>query len=461
MISVASYNALLEVRNQQRPFILSRSVFAGSGHYAAHWLGDNWASWDDMKMATPAILTFNLFGNVMVGADICGFGGDTTAELCTRWMQLGSWYPFSRNHNSKGALDQEPFRLGSMVLEASRQALNARMALTLYFYSLYHQAATVGGTVARPLSFEFPDDTSTWSIDTQFMVGPAFMVSPVLESGLDRVEIFFPGGDSGTVWYDYWTGRRVAVSDSRRLSVPAVLGTPMPVHVRGGQIVPRQAGALTTAATVIGNIELLVSLPGASGRVTGQPFGQTNVVRDDGETVLSDPAYAADIFNVVATWSDTTPSGCTGISIEVNPTRTDYDGSVTFSTITIFGFDSEPRSWTLSGASHGAVGSLEWDAENMVATLSLRTLVEDQSLIGISSTAFTVRFSTCPGSPMQSCDIHQLGEACASFSSPQQPSICGTECERLSREAMQTGMGCVLEPRITAVLASVVSGCGH
>jgi lysosomal alpha-glucosidase len=121
-----------------------------------------------------------MFGLTMVGADICGFAGDTSEELCTRWMQLGSFYPFMRSHNDNESKDQDPAAFSFDIQNIMRETLNNRYRLLPYMYTLFYRSHKFGENVVRPLFFEFPNDFNTHSIDTQYLFGPALLISPVL-----------------------------------------------------------------------------------------------------------------------------------------------------------------------------------------------------------------------------------------------------------------------------------------
>lgn len=70
-----------------RPFLLSRSTFSGSGRYTSHWLGDNWRDWNYLTYSIAGIMNMNMYGIPHVGADVCGFFGEKRDdEMCGRWI---------------------------------------------------------------------------------------------------------------------------------------------------------------------------------------------------------------------------------------------------------------------------------------------------------------------------------------------------------------------------------------
>jgi alpha-glucosidase (family GH31 glycosyl hydrolase) len=149
--------ALAARRPHERPFVLTRSTFPGSGRFAAHWLGDNASTLRDMAISIPGILAMNLFGIPNVGSDACGFQGNTTEELCAMWLSLATLTPFARTHDELSSAAQEPFRLGPMVQAAARDGMAQRYALLFEMYNELRRVARHGGAAWRALVDVFPD----------------------------------------------------------------------------------------------------------------------------------------------------------------------------------------------------------------------------------------------------------------------------------------------------------------
>jgi len=253
-------------KKSKLPFILTRSTSMGLGKFAAHWTGDNGASWDFLQVSIPGNFNFQIFGIPFVGADICGFMGDTNAELCARWTQVGALYPFARNHHELETRHQEPWTFvetnqGVTVLDTSRIAIKARYSILKWYYSLFIETRGAG-TIFKPLMFEFPEDLQLYTyktIDWQFMLGKAVLCTPKVEPGEPFINAYFPIA----TWFELFTGRKIIADSSaeRELKVETPFNAAAPQFLRAGHIVHRQnVERVLTTNDLNDEFELIVGL---------------------------------------------------------------------------------------------------------------------------------------------------------------------------------------------------------
>jgi mannosyl-oligosaccharide alpha-1,3-glucosidase len=223
-----------------RPFVLSRSFFAGSQKYGAIWTGDNTAEWEHLVVAAPMLLNLNTAALSFVGADVGGFFGNPDAELFTRWMQAGAYQPFFRGHAHHDSKRREPWMFDDETLVRLRRAAMTRYALLPFWYSVFYDAEITGMPVMRMIWMQYPKTEAVFSLDDQYMIGADLLVKPVTAEGIEELEVVFP---TDHLWYDVQTMLKVsaAIKTNKVLSkiVPSDIDT-IPVFQRGGSIIPRK-----------------------------------------------------------------------------------------------------------------------------------------------------------------------------------------------------------------------------
>lgn len=186
----AAGEAFERIKPDERVLMFSRSSYVGMHRYGGIWMGDNLSWWSHLLMNLKMLPSLNMIGILYTGADIGGFGSDTSRDLLLRWLALGVFTPLMRNHSAKGTREQEFYQFE----DASdfESVISVRYRLIPYIYSEYMKAALDDEMMFKPLAFAYPDDGIAVQIEDQMMLGNEVMITPVYTQNAQGRFVYLP-----------------------------------------------------------------------------------------------------------------------------------------------------------------------------------------------------------------------------------------------------------------------------
>jgi alpha-D-xyloside xylohydrolase len=252
-------------RPKQRNLILARAAYLGSQRYGSlFWSSDINPTWEALQRQVPTGLNFTASGLAYWGSDIGGWQGlpeqhipdrpplvdpadaravighyDDYPELVVRWYEYATFTPTMRAHGARK--EAEAWSYGKAAEAVIARYLKLRYELLPYIYSLGKRTYDTGAPFMRALFMDFPQDPNVAKIGDEYMFGPALLVAPVTEQGVQSRMVYLPAGSD---WYNFWTNEKV--SGGQTLRVPAAIDV-IPVFVRAGSILPLGAPILNTS----------------------------------------------------------------------------------------------------------------------------------------------------------------------------------------------------------------------
>jgi len=239
LMAQAGYEALRLHCPHRRPWLLTRSGWAGLQRYAWSWTADTETSWEALRMTIPEVLGLALSGLPFSGPDIGGFSGGPSAELYLRWFELAAFLPFFRTHSAIGTPPREPWVFGEPTTHIVRDFLRLRYRLMPYLYTLAWQTSQAGHPLVRPLFWADMADRRLWDVDDAFLLGESLLIAPVVEQGQLSRRVTLPQGH----WYNFWDD--TLYTGPGEPEIPAPLEQ-IPVLVRAGSVLPLAEGECLT-----------------------------------------------------------------------------------------------------------------------------------------------------------------------------------------------------------------------
>ena len=285
------YDHLREAAPDARPYILTRSAFAGQQRYGATlWSGDLYASWQVFREQIAAGLNTSMAGYPYWASDIGGFFTFTRfpqgladpayRELYTRWFQFGAFSPIFRSHGTD--VPREIWRFGEPgdpEYDAIAAADRLRYRLLPYLYTEAARVERDGASFMRALPHDFPEDPRTFDIADSYLFGPSLLVHPVTlamqhpaadpRASINADQILDPTGTRQGMELEFYAGMGLDSLVGRRLGESLQLqwtgglpdeitASPWSMRARGAFRVDT-AGTYTMVATVSGGLRLRIN----------------------------------------------------------------------------------------------------------------------------------------------------------------------------------------------------------
>lgn len=161
-------------------------------------------------------------------------------------LVFNSWYlnnpPWLQYDYEKNNRDE--FLVNAKELESKvRKLLELRMSLIPYLYTAFATYHYKGIPPFRALVVDYPNDTTVYNLDDEYLIGESLLAAPFLDGACKR-KVFFPAG----YWYDFNTDQKYEGGKYYDIEMSI---DQIPLFVKEGTILPlAKAEQYITKSTV-------------------------------------------------------------------------------------------------------------------------------------------------------------------------------------------------------------------
>jgi alpha-glucosidase len=204
------------------------------------WSGDNQAKDEHILLGVLLNNQMGLAGVPFAGPDLGGYIGDGNKELYKRWVEVGVFSPYLRNHREQLAAANEPWAYGEEAETISKTYIEFRYRIMPYLYSKFRESSETGMPISRCLCIDDPFDEKVYEQKYQyeFLFGDALLVNPMTSKDKSK-QTYLPPGE----WYDLSSDERVAGGREVSAEYPVYR---IPIFVKASSILPLQTKVLST-----------------------------------------------------------------------------------------------------------------------------------------------------------------------------------------------------------------------